>query len=355
MPRAGRGAHVAQQHGNAYNKPADGGDGEEDGVFEGEWGGEDGYAGEYGDEDDYGEGVTVYQHATDEPVAPLEADVAVDAFLDPLALVHAWEGALSDLKDAHPERFLPPTEAPLTLAQKQVKAPFWYGPPPHEASTSKLPPAPVAGHALPTTFAAASLREPSPTISEHQQPQMKKRKRLTGSQKKARKAAKLAAGTAPESTASFAGDEDEDAHAFALDVPPHQGHGASPPKPSIAAAAPPAPAVATGGPSQPAAPPPACMPGPPSLSRRALSPSAFLSLVPPTTSLPRTYPAPPPIVPLTGAEPPLEPETPEALLEAALWSWYTAGYQTALYHAASGVAKFRRSEGDEEGRDGQGS
>lgn len=39
-------------------------------------------------------------------------------------------------------------------------------------------------------------------------------------------------------------------------------------------------------------------------------------------------------------------ETREELLQAALWAWYNAGYQTGLYHAAVGVAGVAEGEGE---------
>lgn len=69
------------------------------------------------------------------------------------------------------------------------------------------------------------------------------------------------------------------------------------------------------------------------------SPSTFAPLPPPPSAnlLHRPYPSPPPIVPLDGSEE-VELETPEEMLQNALWAWYNAGYKTALYHAAMGVA-----------------
>ena len=54
--------------------------------------------------------------------------------------------------------------------------------------------------------------------------------------------------------------------------------------------------------------------------------------------LPAKFPAPPPLVPLTGEEVAQPSVAPEDLLTQALWAWYAAGYQTGLYHAAVGVA-----------------
>lgn len=259
----------------------------------------------------------------------------------------------------------------------------WYGPPPSAASTSKLPAQPVVQTASSSTFAPdhghTLFRQASVTPSESPAPGTKKRKRLTGSQKKARKAAKLAAtNTAP------VGDEDEPAAANDS----HETHD-SPHAVAPAPAAPAAPSSPSYAPSSPKYAPDRPLPSPPAASTSAATsgapigpqhPSSFAFVVPPVSSLPTTFPPPPPIAPLTGDEPSLEPETPEALLEAALWSWYSeflpssasacvqtaarrrfslwiethqnrasaaAGYQTALYHAAVGVAKFKPSPGDE--------
>ncbi|GAA6004024.1 hypothetical protein JCM10207_006520 [Rhodosporidiobolus poonsookiae] len=318
----------------------------EEGEEEGDYGWGDDYDGADGDDDDYGEGVTIIR-APPKPAAP-QTDLAVESYLDPLALVNAWEGALLDLKDMHPERFLPPTEAPRSLAQKQARAPIWYGPPPSAASTSKLPPPPasapqpLSAHTIPSAFSTTSISNDSHAAQE----QPKKRKRLTGSQKKARKQAKLAAASVAGGAVSIAGEqayeEDEgdtgaydEGPAFQPDSPPHF----------------PAPALPVAGPSQPpplssapkaASPIPSSSAAPahPSLARPP-HPSSFSFLVPPIGRLPHSIPPPPPITPLSGGEPSLEPESADQLLEAMLWSYYTAGYQTALYHAAVGVAKFK--------------
>ncbi|KAJ8293037.1 hypothetical protein OF846_003752 [Rhodotorula toruloides] len=321
------------------------------GDWEGE--GEGGSAVEWADEgaedDDFGPGVTVVRRTNlAEHNELMATDLSLDAYLDPLALVNAWEGALTDFKFMHPDRFLPPTEAPLSLAQRQTKAPIWYGPPPSTASTSKLP----SHLPIHTVSSSASthanghtvFREPSVTPSDSPAPGTKKRKRLTGSQKKARKAAKLAA-----ATTAAAGDEEEcpagaedhdDEHATPQTaVPPRRG----PPSPTYT---PSSPKISrTGHPPSPSPPPAASTSASATLTRPIgpQHPSSFSFVVPPVSSLPTTFPPPPPIAPLTGDEPALEAETPEALLEAALWSWYTAGYQTALYHAAVGVAKFKPS------------
>jgi hypothetical protein len=182
------------------------------------------------------------------------------------------------------------------------------------------------------------------------EPPTKKRKRLTGSQKKARKAAKLANNpTASSSTAYQTGkvlnpnhdskkparEEDEEVNARSQSpdyepqspnlaqtslpdqpsnatstndrhIPPHlipntavQSNPAQP-----ANQAPSSSSTLNGGASNPVPRPPA--------------PSVVLS------KLLISFPSPPPITPLTGQEPALEPETSESLLESALWSWYTA-------------------------------
>ncbi|GAA6049236.1 hypothetical protein JCM3770_005900 [Rhodotorula araucariae] len=320
----------------------------------------------------------------DQPDLASHSDLADAAYLDPLALVNAWEGALADLKELHQERFLPPSDTPLTPTQKQAKAPFWYGPPASEASTSRL--APSTSTALPASFSAASLHararnragdEPAALAGSDPAQPTKKRKRLTGSQKKARKAAKLAAGGSIASPAYANGgagvnedrhvgydDEDDD------DGPSYEPSSPPPPRRSLnepAAYTPQSPDLAapTGaGPEHPAlsrALP--CFPPAPIIGARAPSSRggsgggsgrgagaerAFV--VPPVASLPSVFPPPPTITPLTGREAPLEPETPEQLLEAALWSWFTAGYQTALLHAAAGVARFAPpNEGAQDG------
>lgn len=54
----------------------------------------------YADEDEYGPGVIVYSHNDEDEFEdePAQSDLADTAYLDPLALVNAWEGALADLK-----------------------------------------------------------------------------------------------------------------------------------------------------------------------------------------------------------------------------------------------------------------
>ncbi|GAA5991722.1 hypothetical protein JCM10908_001111 [Rhodotorula pacifica] len=354
------------------------------------------------DNDEYGPGVTIFAEAEEDGIEPEPTtDLADQAYADPLALVNAWEGALQDYKDSHPNQFLPPTEAPRSLAQKQTKAPFWYGPPPSEASTSKL--------AMVTTTAKTSnSKQPHEAVEvtyesyfgataqggscppleqeqgrgaedeeeeEEEGANRRKRKRLTGSQKKARKAAKLGikshttprggtdnggggGGGAGDSLSSPAG------HAAVREPSPVY----SPRSPRMQAAPevePPAtgstpfpfpvPAGSATDPSLSSVPPAAALPPtarpdtgqePPLHSAPPPPPSAFRFVVPPMTSLPTRFPPPPAITPLTGHEPPLDAETPEQLLESALWSWYSAGYQTALYHAAVGVAKFAPSENE---------
>ncbi|TKA52101.1 hypothetical protein B0A53_04761 [Rhodotorula sp. CCFEE 5036] len=346
-------------------------------------------------DDDYGPGVTLFR-APPSPEPEPTTDLAEHAYTDPLALVNAWEGALQDYKDSHPDQFLPPAEAPRTLAQKKVKAPFWYGPPPSEASTSKL---------VQTTTTAIKIdQEPRQAVEvtyesyfgesatqveqgggggvaqeqqaeleeveeeeggEAEGTQRRKRKRLTGSQKKARKAAKLGLKSTAGGSSGGGGGADAaettsrqpsptysprspkfQAAAQPVDVPATTSSASA----SVSSSLLPSNSVSTlaaaqtsdipipsnhgpnaSGPATGAPPPP-----PP-------PPSAFRFLVPPMSTLPRQFPPPPAITPLTGTEPPLDPETPEQLLESALWSWYSAGYQTALYHAAVGVAKFAPS------------
>ncbi|GAA6029091.1 hypothetical protein JCM8097_001589 [Rhodosporidiobolus ruineniae] len=312
-----------------------------------EWGGEYGHGGvyeAYDDEEDYeDDGWTAHSKPQ-----PPTSDLADSHYLDPLALVNSWESALLDLKFMHPERFLPPTEAPRTLAQKQAKAPFWYGPPASEASTSKLPPPPPAVPVTlpqPTTYAPseASIDVSAADYADPSSEQPKKRKRLTGSQKKARKQAKLQEGAAVQAKVEpevFA-EKDEVATA---DEPSRSAATAEPRNP-----APHLPSPTPAAPSQPsplaALFPPAHAPSSVGqAASRIPHPSSFSFLVPPMGKIPSSMPAPPGITPLTGEEPPLAPESPEGLLEAMLWSYYTAGYQTALYHAAVGVAKFKPDE-----------
>lgn len=85
------------------------------------------------------------------------------------------------------------------------------------------------------------------------------------------------------------------------------------------------------------------------------TPATFVPPPPPPTllthKLPTSFPPPPPII---DVEPPAEgegpEETPAELLQAALWAWYNAGYQTGLYHAAMGVAGLGTgAEGDVDG------
>jgi hypothetical protein len=57
--------------------------------------------------------------------------------------------------------------------------------------------------------------------------------------------------------------------------------------------------------------------------------------VPPTSSIQhRSYPPPPPIVPIAPGDADTTDQTPEELLQDALWAWYHAGYATGLYHAS---------------------
>ncbi|GAA5894444.1 hypothetical protein JCM6882_004824 [Rhodosporidiobolus microsporus] len=345
------------EHGNRVPLPPQ--DEDEGDWAEGdEWGerefdtAEDGYG-----DDEYGPGVTVIR--AEKPAAP-QTDLEDECYLDPLALVNCWESALLDLKAMHPERFLPPTEAPRSLAQMQAKAPIWYGPPSSAASTSKLPPPPssTTSSFLPTAFAPPSVTvrpehlsidtdQPIEEEEEEDQPLPKKRKRLTGSQKKARKAAKLEAAA----SAGMSGKGKERAAADEDDGPTYL-----PDKPAgFEAEEEDLQRLPPGGPSQP--PPPShALPSfpalPPSLSAAPPPPpphpSSFAFLVPPMGRLPPrgSLAGPPPITPLTGEEPPLEAESPAGLLEAMMWSYYTAGYQTALYHAAIGVAKFKHEADD---------
>ncbi|BGP18630.1 hypothetical protein JCM10213_004179 [Rhodosporidiobolus nylandii] len=309
--------------------------------------GEYAYDGEE-DEDEYGPGVTVIMPSKP---APPQTDLSEEHYNDPLALVNAWEEALLDFKHLHPERFLPPTEAPRSLAQKQAKAPIWYGPPPSAASTSKLPPpaaatpAPLPAASSTTSFKRAASVVSTTSTSAEQQP--KKRKRLTGSQKKARKQAKLEAEAAVGGSGGGQEDAVQGEQEVAMDVH-NDGPVYQPPEPVFAPE--PAPSPPATEHAQPSPPAPAAFPLPlPSTSSssgaaKVAHPSAFSFLVPPIGRLPSSIPPPPPIPPLTGDEPPLDAQTPAELMEAMLWSYYTAGYQTALYHAAVGVAKFKHED-----------
>ncbi|GAA5891386.1 hypothetical protein JCM8208_002611 [Rhodotorula glutinis] len=319
------------------------------------------------DDDDDGPDLVFYSYDDEPQEQEPVSDLADLAYLDPLALVKAWECALDDLKEAHQERFLPPTQAPLALAQKQAKASFWYGPPPSEASTSKLPAvAPADPAPLPSVVAAPT--EPVNHVEhiEYDAPPAKKRKRLTGSQKKARKVAKLNGGErASSSRASSAVQveahehEHEPTYPHGRDVEPEPEPHARverEPSPEEDRAPPARPLI---GPSQPSAalpldPPtfPSFPPAPPVGARPPAGGALAFPSIPPVASLPSSFPPPPSIPPLTGTEAPLEPETPEQLLEQALWSWFTVGYQTALLHAAAGVARFAPS-GAQQGEGGQ--
>lgn len=77
---------------------------------------------------------------------------------------------------------------------------------------------------------------------------------------------------------------------------------------------------------------------PPPISSLSLPPASQQPSSTASNALPRIYPAPPPIVDLDpNEENPLDghaTKTSEELLQDALWSWFNAGYQTALYHAA---------------------
>lgn len=168
---------------------------------------------------------------------------------------------------------------------------------------------------------------------------------------------------APSSRASSAlqaeAHEDEDEHKHKHDVgvelgsaararsepePSHEEADRAPPPRPIIGPTQPSPALPLDSPSFPAFPPaPPVGARPPTTGSTSASPS--FPAIPPVASLPSSFPPPPTIPPLTGTEAPLAPETPEQLLEQALWSWFTAGYQTALLHAAAGVARFAPSEG----------
>lgn len=86
------------------------------------------------------------------------------------------------------------------------------------------------------------------------------------------------------------------------------------------------------------------------------TPTAFIPPpAPPSLSLPASFPPPPPIVELSAEELAAVAEagdegkeSPEELLQAALWAWYNAGYQTGLYHAAAGVAGLGTAAGEKE-------
>lgn len=75
------------------------------------------------------------------------------------------------------------------------------------------------------------------------------------------------------------------------------------------------------------------------------TPATFAPPIPrfPTGTAPRSYPSPPPIVATDSADG-VGSGTPEELLQEALWSWFNAGYQTALYHASLGAASAMREE-----------
>lgn len=225
----------------------------------------------------------------------------------------------------------------------------WYGPPPSEASTSKLP-APTAYKDLILPTAGAIGEDEDDEEEDQYAPQPvewqawkeqqeeavnpKKRKRLTGSQKKARKLAKMGRG---ESNGAGSGDQKKKAAkssparkdavlptANANPSATAQTTASEAPAPTAAPTAAPAPAPppapAPAPPPAPALAPPPASAAPPTLP----PPSAFRFVVPPISSLPRHFPSPPKITPLTGNEPPLEPESSEQLLESALWSWYSA-------------------------------
>ncbi|GAA5953883.1 hypothetical protein JCM21900_005501 [Sporobolomyces salmonicolor] len=284
------------------------------------------------------------------PIRPVKqetrvSDVQDEAYFDPLALVNCWELALHDLKMQHPDRFLPPTEAPLAHAQKQTKAPLWYGPPPLPpvASTSKATSTATAARSpLPSfdfrTSIFSSFRDPDPESSGP-----KKRKRLTGSQKKARKQARLLTASAPPTLHAADDDDDDNDDDDDVDDDDNNNNGRAPfprdPPPHVPSShqLAPEPHATARGPPPPPPPPLRLAPPPPPVA---------------AARMPTSFPSPPPITPLTGDEPPLDAETPEQLLEAALWSWFTCGYQTALYHASVGVATFRPSEAEPEGAAG---
>ncbi|GAA5996382.1 hypothetical protein JCM5350_005120 [Sporobolomyces pararoseus] len=334
---------------------------------------------EEADEDEFGPGVTICWTSKPRKQEVPVSEVDEAAYLDPLGLVNCWEEALVDLKAAHPDRFFPPSEAPRSFSQRQSRAPLWHGPsttpnPAPIASTSKLSAAQVA-----TVQCSAPSLSPdtlsysmAPMPGNSAEPPTKKRKRLTGSQKKARKAAKLANNPeASSSTAYHSGkvlnpaqtskgksrEEEEDTRSQSPGYEPQSPNLAPPSLPTEATSSlsavidrhlPPhlsssrATAQASPAQSQNGA----------AASTSQVSAATIAARAPPPPSavlsrLPLSFPSPPPITPLTGQEPALEPETSESLLESALWSWYTAGYQTALYHASVGVATFKPSEPNE--------
>ncbi|ORY42973.1 hypothetical protein BCR35DRAFT_311236 [Leucosporidium creatinivorum] len=244
-----------------------------------------------------------YDEAEELPTIRLQiSDVPESAYWDETALTNCWMSALADYKFQHPSNFGPPREAPRTQLQKHSFAPLWYGPapvvPPSGASTTSSSKSSKKKSQAAKRKAAAKVDTPS-----FAEPSTKKHKTTH---------------TAPQPPSSprYTPASPSFQRALSLEAPPH----------SIPIVAPPsAPTIA--GPHLP-------------------SPSSFLPPpAPPALSLPKSFPPPPPIVELTAEELASVAEggdegkeSPEELLQAALWAWYNAGYQTGLYHAAAGVA-----------------
>ncbi|KAI5481504.1 hypothetical protein MNV49_004261 [Pseudohyphozyma bogoriensis] len=302
--------------------------------------------GVYGaDDDDYGEGdeewyedgvvqEEVWEEEEEVPPSPPKvtkvSDVPPEAYHDDFALVSCWEAALLDFKYHHPSKFAPLREAPRKAEQKHQAAPLWYGPAPKLPSPTK----PTKPKKKPNKRKAKSTSaEPSADASF--QPSTK------------RKRSKLV--------------QYDDGPTWSPRSPEFQR--APSPSPKLPTIALPPPRKTFAGPQLPS--PSSFVPPtlPPSASSHSI-PSASASATSSTPILTssklvaRAYPSPPPIpegdVDLDmrnvngrggagGSE-----DSPEELLQAALWSWYNAGYQTALYHAALGaVGSADTSERDE--------
>ncbi|KAL8284214.1 hypothetical protein RQP46_004963 [Phenoliferia psychrophenolica] len=220
----------------------------------------------------------------------IPSDVPDEAYWDDSALVRCWTAALVDFKYYHPSRFAPLVEAPRTPRQKSAAAPLWFGsfePPKSKQSTS------------------GKTASPAPATTKSKKRRAKDRTK----------------------------ERETDAKRVKLDAPLSPRW--QPKSPEFQRAASPStePALA------PVPPPPSRRPivGPVLPTPAAFSPPIVRALI---ASAPRSYPAPPPIAPIAPVEPSDEPAaTPEELLQDALWSWYNAGYQTALYHASLATPK----------------
>ncbi|KAK4697403.1 hypothetical protein P7C70_g8218, partial [Phenoliferia sp. Uapishka_3] len=262
-------------------------EGEEEG--DGDWddGAEDDMLGEW-----EGTGKTVVK-AVPLNKERLHSDVPDEAFWDDSSLVRCWAAALVDFKYHHPSKFAPLVEAPRTPKQKCLAAPLWFG---RFEESNK----------------AARVYAPAET---HKASTKRKKKEKTKDAKRVKFDTAVDTPSSPKWAPQSPGYQR--ALSPALSEPPAL---------SLAETSTSSPSVALN----------------PVVAEPVLpSPKSFVPSIPPlpTSITARLYPAPPSIVPVDPTDAPdAGTETPEELLQNALWSWYNAGYQTALYHASMGVA-----------------